>query len=857
MRARYAVVLLVLLGTGRTAVRADEPSKELTPQERQQLAREAEQLDTKLQQLYSAGKATEATDYARKALAVRQRLYPTSKYPDGHRDLARSLSNLGYLLQAYGQYAQTQPYFEQELAMNRKLYPPARFPDGHRDLARSLNSLGSLLQAQGRSAQALPYFEQALGMRQRLYPAGKFPDGHTDVAASLNNLGYLLLAQGRYAQALPYYEQALAMNRKLYPAARFPDGHPHLALSLSNLGYLLWVQGQYAQALPYYEQALAMYYLQAERLAEAATESEALAMARSLPRTRDGLLSASLHQPDRVERIYGLLWSGRDALGRIWQQRHLASLAAASQPRIRDHWSELLDTRRRLARLLLQPLPLDAAARTARDGEVQQLTDRKEYLERELSQSLPVLATAQQGRSRPADLQAQMPPHTAFLDLFRYFRFEQDPQVAGRPGERRTPCYAAFVVQAGRPIERVELGEAAPIEQALDAWRHAILDRKDSPAADRLRRLVWEPLAMKLAADTEAVYLAPDGALTRLPWAALPGRRPGTVLLEDYTLGTVEHGPQLLAALRRPKAPPDQPAPLLLVGGVRYDQAPASTAPPKGELLAQRGPDRDGVATQWTPLAGTAREVRQVKTAAGQRPVTVLDGTAAGVGRVLGELSHARVAHVATHGFFNERAFREEQEAEAALVRNYTFAMDRQLVLAGQGARSPLDYTGLVLARANVPDKAGPEGGILTGELLLEVNLEGLDLAVLSACQTGLGDVAGDQVVQNLGKALHAAGCRDVVASLWNVPDDATAALMALFYDELLQKKRPPLEALRQAQLYIYRHPEQVKELAERGPPRRDVVEKAPATGIKPAVQPRARAATKDWAGFFLSGAGR
>jgi CHAT domain-containing protein len=96
-----------------------------------------------------------------------------------------------------------------------------------------------------------------------------------------------------------------------------------------------------------------------------------------------------------------------------------------------------------------------------------------------------------------------------------------------------------------------------------------------------------------------------------------------------------------------------------------------------------------------------------------------------------------------------------------------------------------------------------------------------------------------------------------VVASLWNVPDDATAALMALFYDELLRKQRPPLEALRQAQLYVYRHPEQVKALAERGPPRRDLVEKAPAGSSPPPATPQARAAIKDWAGFFLSGAGR
>jgi CHAT domain-containing protein len=804
--------------------------------------------------LWAQGRYAQALPYSEQALAMLQKRYPATRYPDGHPDLARSLYNLGLLLQQ-GRYAQALPYWERALAMLQKLYPAAQFPDGHPDLATSLEGLGYLLQAQGRYAEALPYYEQALAMLQKLYPAAQFPDGHPHLAKSLEGLGSLLWVQGRYAQALPYWEQALAMRQKLYPAAQFPAGHPSLAWSLNSLGLLLQAQGRFVQALPYIEQALAMYHRQAERFAEAATEGEALALARSLPHARDAFLSVSHQLPDHAERGYGLLWSGRDALSRLWQQRHLATLAAAGRPEVRDRWAELLDARRRLARLLLQPPPPEAAARTARDREVQQLTDRKEYLERELSRSLPALAAARGDRARPADLQAQLPPHTAFLDLFRYYG--QNPQVAGKAGERWPPCYVGFVVQPGRAIERVELGEAVPIEQALDAWRRAILDRKDSPAANRLRRLVWEPLEMHLAAGTQAVYLAPDSALTRLPWAALPGRRPGTVLLEEYTLGFVEHGPHLLAALRRPTARSDRAGSLLLVGGVRYDQIPAAAPSAKTEFLAQRGPDRDGVSAKWNELPGTAREVQLVKTAAGRRLVTVLDEATASVPRLLRELPQARLAHVATHGFFNARAFHEEQAAEAEQLRNYAFAMDRQLVLAGQGARSPLDYTGLVLAGANVPDKAGPEGGILSGELLLEVNLEGLELAVLSACQTGLGEVAGDQVVQNLGKALHAAGCRDVVASLWNVPDDATAALMALFYDELLQKKRPPLEALRQAQLYVYRHPEQVKALAERGPPRRDKVEKVPEGSSPPAAAPSARAAIKDWAGFFLSGPGR
>src|SRR5262249_19499255 len=138
---------------------------------------------------------------------------------------------------------------------------------------------------------------------------------------------------------------------------------------------------------------------------------------------------------------------------------------------------------------------------------------------------------------------------------------------------------------------------------------------------------------------------------------------------------------------------------------------------------------------------------------------------------------------------------------------------------AGVGAMSPLSYTGLVLAGADHPERAGPDGGILTGEMLLGLDLRRLDLAVLSACQTGLGAVADGQCVQNLQRAFHVAGCRNVLASLWNVPDESTAALMAVFYEELLRNRRPPLEALRAAQLFVYRHPGRVKELAERGPP--------------------------------------
>jgi CHAT domain-containing protein len=103
-----------------------------------------------------------------------------------------------------------------------------------------------------------------------------------------------------------------------------------------------------------------------------------------------------------------------------------------------------------------------------------------------------------------------------------------------------------------------------------------------------------------------------------------------------------------------------------------------------------------------------------------------------------------------------------------------------------------------------------------------------------------------------LQRAFHVAGCRGVVASLWKVDDDATQALMALFYRNLWEKKLDPAEALRQAQLTLYRHPEAVALAKKRGP--EDFTESdLPKVEEKPAAKTK-RAPTSQWAAFTFSG---
>ena len=172
----------------------------------------------------------------------------------------------------------------------------------------------------------------------------------------------------------------------------------------------------------------------------------------------------------------------------------------------------------------------------------------------------------------------------------------------------------------------------------------------------------------------------------------------------------------------------------------------------------------------------------------------------------------------------------------------------------GVGARNPLVLSGLVLAGTNRQGKeeATNDRGLLTAETIAGLNLDGLDLAMLSACETGLGEVADGEGVFGLQRAFHLAGCKNVVASLWKVDDEAPAALMGLFYHHLWQEGLPPLEALRRAQLTLYYHPERMPQLARERGPAFDRVARRPAS-----PQAAGRAPARLWAGFVLSGAGR
>jgi CHAT domain-containing protein len=544
--------------------------------------------------------------------------------------------------------------------------------------------------------------------------------------------------------------------------------------------------------------------------------------------------------------------------------------------------------------------PVGAAPQRAqqRAARLKACGERKERLETELARLMPGLGRQLQAQRRPPDdLRVKLPPDAAFVDFIEYHPIGPNTAKPGATGISRTSCYAAFLIAPGKPTACVELGPADAINSAIKSWSEALAEEKPSPSAATLRQLVWEPIERQLPPQTKTVYLCPEGNLTRLCWAALPGRSepvtlaaltPGPsparrargekaaterVLLEDYALALVPSGQFLLEQWTAPQPAASARGTFLAVGDVTYDARPAPSRPTPVFLAAAglRSAAFGSRQLRWPALPATAGELSDVMGACNGRDFDLvrLSRAEAATDRVMAELPRARWAHFATHGFFADKKFRSAlQLPEGAFGPQIDSREGQRSTVA---SRNPLVLSGLVLAGANLPrqnDGFGVpqgDGGILTAEAIATLPLDKLELAVLSACETGLGDVAGGEGVFGLQRAFHIAGARNVVASLWKVDDKATATLMQLFYRNLWDGKHPvsPIAALREAQLALYRHPQWIEHpesigREERGPDLSNP--SAPESPRPPAASPETgppRLPPKYWAAFVLSGSGQ
>lgn len=592
-------------------------------------------------------------------------------------------------------------------------------------------------------------------------------------------LGHADLAEGSYGAAQARLGAALDLQRR-----RLPPSHPTPAWTLDAWAYAVWRAGGDGAA---FEGALeAAERIQAHLVASAQRLSERDALGYVAERT-PGLALALLlaaeageEGAERVERAWGALIRARALVfGELRLRRALTR--SARDPELETQTAALRTARERSATLAwrqAQGLDGGGLAQAQRVAREEAAAAELAWIER----SGELRAGVDRGRAELADLRRALPTGWAL--------------VAYAQAHEVDAC-VALVLGPGGSARALELGSAAEIEGLAWAARDECR-RPGSEAAWRrvggaLRERVWDRVE-PLLAGAQVILLVLDGGLCLVDFAALPVGEaeylierapPLHVLGSERDLIDEESAPPLLAR--------DEQAPGLLAFGAPAfgTQALDPAVPPAG--AARRTP--------FHALPESEREVRAVaeawRGALGSR-ARVLVGPEATEAAFRELAPSAHIVHVATH------AFAERPSEARATLRGIGLPLlteepsYRPPPFAGL-SRLHLGRAALVLAGANgVPGTEGDDG-VLLDEEIVGLDLEGVSLAVLSACDSGTGEVQRGEGVFGLRRAFLLAGARSVVASLWPVEDRAAAERMVDFHARLLGGAETPAEALRDA----------------------------------------------------------
>ena len=385
---------------------------------------------------------------------------------------------------------------------------------------------------------------------------------------------------------------------------------------------------------------------------------------------------------------------------------------------------------------------------------------------------------------------------------------------------------------ATRLLGAVRLGDAVEIDSLVARWvdvashgpSRMMPKRADEAilsVGQALRERIWEPVVKVLAlrgggltlrkagplGPSDHVFVVPDGSLQLLNFAALPAAD-GSYL--------IEHGPliHLLSAERDlvlAAASPGAGRKLLAFGGANFDDACATETPTvrlTDDSPLSRGTPwcEDFGSLQFAALPATSAEVAEIgglwraqgDSIAGE--AVILTGPQACEAEFKRLAHGSAVIHLATHGFFvAPRCTHIETDAAAELAS----LQAPQTLRSAATASNPLSLCGLVLAGANrrADAPAGGDDGILTAQEIGALDLRGTQWAVLSACETGVGEVVSGEGVFGLRRAFQMAGARTQIMSLWSVEDDATRRWMNMLYQARFAKGVSTMEAVRAASL--------------------------------------------------------
>ena len=657
---------------------------------------------------------------------------------------AETLNNVGEVNRLLGNYAQALEYYQKSLAINREIGNPAG--------ETTLNNLGIINQLLGNYIHALEYYQQSLAIAREI--------GDRDTEAhALNNIGTVYDLLGNHAQVLEYYEESLVIKRESGDRA----GE---AQSLNNLGIFNQSIGNYAQALDYYEQSLII----TREISDRAGEVQSLHNIGTVNRLLGNHLKALAYYEqsliiareigDRATEALSLSESGFayfglnrfvEAENAFYHSISIRESLRAGELSDADKIS-LFETQTNAYKgleqvLVLQNKPSEALEVTERGRArafVELLANRLSLQQaQQLSPEPPDFATIQQIAAEQQSV------------LVEYSLINIGPD---------SPSIYIWVVQ---PTGEMHFRKVSLEDNSLDLANlvrqsresigvrgrgggFELVEGSDSDTQLRvLHQHLIEPIADLLpAAPERRIVFIPQGDLFLVPFPALMDGD-GTYLIEHHTVLTAP-SIQTLALTRQQRTALSNTdtVPMLAIGNPTMPQV--------------WNPRVSGY-EQLSNLPGAEFEAREIAAFFNTQPLLNAAATEQAIKQ---QIESTRIVHFATHG------------------------------LLEYGSPEDSGVSDLPGAIALAPGRG--EDGLLTAAEIRILDLQA-ELVILSACDTGLGNITGDGVI-GLSRSFIEAGTPSVIVSLWSVPDAPTATLMTEFYRQL-QQGHSKAQALRQAML--------------------------------------------------------
>ncbi|MGI0483423.1 CHAT domain-containing tetratricopeptide repeat protein, partial [Geminocystis sp. CENA526] len=684
-----------------------------------------------------------------------------------HPDTAQSLNNLALMYHQLEDFDKAEPLYIESLAIYRK-----NFGANNPDTATSLNNLAELYRLQERYQEAEVLYQESLAIRKRI-----LGEKHSDIAQSLNNLALLSQLQGNSPQAETFFKQSLDIYK-----ATLGEKHPNIATLLNNLGGFYWEENNLNSAFDYLTQGT---NLEEERLTDflntIGDESRKQAYINTLAYSTNVVISLHLQSAQNNPQASSLALTtilrrkGRvlDALSNI-----IVSLRQKQTPEIQTLFDNLAEKRSQLASLAFQ------GAGELSPQVYQQLIDNLQQnirtLETDLSSQSAEFRSINQSVTLDS-IQNLIPEDTALIEYLVYNPYN----LTTRKFEK--PHYVAYVLHSDGMPQGIDLGEVETIDKLIEKLRIDLADISDIETltnhSKELYLLMFNPL-LPFLNDKKTLLISPDSQLNLIPFVALKDEQ-GKYLVEDYSINYLTSGRDLLRL--QTQFPPQSEA--VIVANPTYDLEinPSLVANAGIRGNSKRSIDLDQLGWCCGSLEGTKGEAQAIIPLLPKaRVYTENEALAENITKV----KAPKILHLATHGFFLPNL-----ESSSVTTINQS-NIQNQLTMIAQ--ENPLLRSGLAFAGFN-PIKNNMEGA-LTALDASSLDLWGTQLVVLSACQTGIGEIKNGEGVYGLRRAFVLAGAQSQLMSLWDVFDLTTQELMTNYYQRLMRGEARS-NSLRQVQL--------------------------------------------------------